>query len=285
MKKLISLILIFSFLIPFVSSASFHNTLDINLISYWQLDASSGNASDSVGTNTFTNDNATYTSGKINNGADLEKDTSANFVSTVTPATGSGDKTVSCWIKPESFNVPGNICASFGGSSSNASTLIGLQQSGYPSAWLSGGLGEARSTVKIATSTWSHLVAVYKTSGILLYVNGVLVKTGASNSMNVSGTNANYFGNYADYDANWGFDGVIDEVGVWSRALTADEILTLYNEGVGFSYDQIYYEPLDDVTNADITFGLAIIIVLLFIIVLGFAFNNLHKKSINLPFK
>jgi len=32
------------------------------------------------------------------------------------------------------------------------------------------------------------------------------------------------------------FDGMIDEVGVWSRLLTSDEVTTLYNAGAGLSY-------------------------------------------------
>ena len=40
-----------------------------NLVSYWKLDESSGNAADSVGSNTLTNTGtATYAAGKINNG-------------------------------------------------------------------------------------------------------------------------------------------------------------------------------------------------------------------------
>ena len=40
-----------------------------NQVSYWKLDESSGNASDSEGSNTLTNSNVTYQAGKINNGA------------------------------------------------------------------------------------------------------------------------------------------------------------------------------------------------------------------------
>lgn len=43
-----------------------------NLVSYWKLDESSGNASDSVGSNTLTNNGtAGYASGKINNAVDF----------------------------------------------------------------------------------------------------------------------------------------------------------------------------------------------------------------------
>jgi hypothetical protein len=54
--------------------------------------------------------------------------------------------------------------------------------------------------------------------------------------MNVSGTDGNFIGNYNNYDSNWGFDGMIDEIGVWSRALTSGEVTQLYNSGAGLQY-------------------------------------------------
>ena len=32
------------------------------------------------------------------------------------------------------------------------------------------------------------------------------------------------------------FDGLVDECGIWSRALTTDEVTSLYNSGNGFTY-------------------------------------------------
>ena len=44
-----------------------------NLISHWKLDESSGNAADSHGSNTLTNNGSTpFVAAKINNGADFE---------------------------------------------------------------------------------------------------------------------------------------------------------------------------------------------------------------------
>src|SRR3990167_551156 len=43
--------------------------LDTNLVAYWKMDESSGDATDSVASHTLTNTNVTYGTGKINNGA------------------------------------------------------------------------------------------------------------------------------------------------------------------------------------------------------------------------
>jgi len=207
-----------------------------NLVSYWKLDEASGNAADSIGSNTLTNDNITYATGKINNGADLESGSTAVFTTTTTPVTGTGDKTISVWCKPESFNANGNVAVAIGGQSTNNQINIGFSDNGKAYANLYGGGGLARASSASSNGTWYHLVAVYKTSGFILYVNGSQVATGAANSMNVSGTNGNIFGNYTDYDTNWGYDGLIDEVGIWSRALSSTEVTELYNSGNGNQY-------------------------------------------------
>ena len=55
-------------------------------------------------------------------------------------------------------------------------------------------------------------------------------------------TGAFYIGNSADTFS--AFDGVIDEVGLWSKVLSATEITDLYNSGAGFAY------PFDPVSTA-----------------------------------
>lgn len=47
-------------------------SLSTNLISYWKLDETSGNAVDSVGSNTLTNNNSvSFSTALINNGANF----------------------------------------------------------------------------------------------------------------------------------------------------------------------------------------------------------------------
>jgi hypothetical protein len=202
-------------------------------VAYYKLDETSGNAADSIGSNTLTNDNVTYVTGKINNGADLEKDSTAVFTTTTTPVTGTGDKTISVWCKPESFSANGNIVIAIGGQSNHNQINLGFSDNGKAYAQLYGGGGFARASSASSTGTWLHAVAVYKTSGFIVYVNGSEVATGSANSMNVSGTNGNIFGNYTDYDTNWGYDGLIDEVGIFNRALSSTEVTLLYNSGDG----------------------------------------------------
>jgi hypothetical protein len=78
-----------------------------------------------------------------------------------------------------------------------------------------------------ANTNWHHLSVVYSSTGVTVYIDGV-----------VSGTNANN-ANFAACTGSLGiggsevqFNGDIDEVAVWSRAITAAEVLQLYRRGI-----------------------------------------------------
>ena len=71
-----------------------------------------------------------------------------------------------------------------------------------------------------------------------LYVNNVSEGTG-SKASDYSLTNTEAFGTgryRSGGDANY-FDGIIDEVAFWNRAITTDEISEIYNSGTGKFYN------------------------------------------------
>ena len=83
----------------------------------------------------------------------------------------------------------------------------------------------------IAINTWTHIAQTYDGTTLRLYVNGVLAssaaRTGAlevnSSPLSIGGTNA-----YGEY-----FQGRIDDVRVYDRALSASELATDMNTPVG----------------------------------------------------
>jgi len=87
----------------------------------------------------------------------------------------------------------------------------------------------------LSSSTWYHFVATYDSSigAQKLYLNNGTPATGS-----FSGTwtnNAVHMGK-DDRDGN-NFNGLIDELGIWNRALTATEVSNLYNGGDGLPFD------------------------------------------------
>jgi len=226
-----------------------------NLVSYWKLDESSGNAADSVGSNTLTNTNsATYSAGKINNGVAVARASSQYL--TITDATQSGlditgSLSFSFWMKPSSqadaraifakYNTTGNQMAyQFRvGASSGLAFWADLSSNGSAVTQVQGG------TVTWNNGTWYHIVFVYTASAgtVDCYSNG-------SNITTLSGFPTSLFNSSANFNLGVGllaggeyFDGMIDEAGIWSRALTSTEVTELYNSGAGLAYPFTTYNP------------------------------------------
>jgi len=86
------------------------------------------------------------------------------------------------------------------------------------------------STAAISLNTWYHIAVVKNGTSLTLYINGVL-----NNSSTLSSATMDYTANNPQTrigtrsDALGNFPGLIDEVRVYNRALTAAEVLQLYN--------------------------------------------------------
>ncbi len=86
------------------------------------------------------------------------------------------------------------------------------------------------STTSPQEDVWYHVAGTYDGEDLKIYVNGVMENsTNWSGSINTSNAPL-VFGNRIWGDR--GFDGIIDEIGLWGRALTDAEIEELYLEGV-----------------------------------------------------
>ena len=76
----------------------------------------------------------------------------------------------------------------------------------------------------LVQNTWSHVAGTWDKSIFRAYLNGKLVGTSKENLLMPEGKNIITIGAYATGYA-YGFDGLIDEVKVYSAALTPEEIL------------------------------------------------------------
>jgi MYXO-CTERM domain-containing protein len=107
------------------------------------------------------------------------------------------------------------------------------------------GRGLARATADdvLTGGGWIHLAFSYDGSlskeGLVLYVNGQEVTTFSDNYSNlVAGDVINYSGtdpfSFGGMPDGIGYvNGLLDEIGLWNRVLTADEMAQLYNLGAG----------------------------------------------------
>jgi hypothetical protein len=84
----------------------------------------------------------------------------------------------------------------------------------------------------INTGSWYHFTFIHdSTSGGKIYINGLLVSSNNINGIICNGINPIYIG--ADIENGnlyRYFNGKIDDIGIWNRALTVDEVTQLYNQ-------------------------------------------------------
>lgn len=113
-------------------------------------------------------------------------------------------------------NAAGNFIWIFQAGATNSQFGTNKQQS----AWI---WAPTAST----TSTWTHIVCVYNAGAMTLYKNNVQVATATFTHTNVtSATLPLYIGRGVGGDF---YNGKMDDIGIWNRALTPCEINDLYN--------------------------------------------------------
>ena len=87
-----------------------------------------------------------------------------------------------------------------------------------------------------SVNTWYHVVGTYNGSTLLLYINGVLQAETATISGIYSNTDPVTIGSFEVNNKDYWFNGTIDEVAIYNRTLSADEILNHYRLGEGEYY-------------------------------------------------
>lgn len=218
------------------------------IVSYWKLDESSGDAADSVGSNTLTNNNTvTYSAGKINNGADFgSSNTNKSLSTTATLGIDGGSITMAGWVKVAAQPPSNDNVRLFGhGNTSNkvAEQLLYRDVSGtkritFNRLRMNTANDEFSYDITLAVGTWYHIVFTYDGSTVRGYINGASVGSVASSGNGGSATG--YSSGVYVATSNGGgsnfLSGMIDEFGVWSRALSADEVSQLYGFQAGNQY-------------------------------------------------
>jgi hypothetical protein len=89
----------------------------------------------------------------------------------------------------------------------------------------------------LTNSNWYHFVMVHNSStGGSFYINGVLVSTYATTGSLCSSTNPLYLGcDNGLGTLNRFLNGKLDDIGIWNRALTTQEVTQLYNQNQCFT--------------------------------------------------
>ena len=95
----------------------------------------------------------------------------------------------------------------------------------------SGVTAEVDSSILVATNVWYHIVGVRGTNFLQLFVNGQSQGQVSVNFTQNYGSNPLYFGTSGQSYWDGKLAGQLDEVSLYNRALTTNEILAIYNAG------------------------------------------------------
>lgn len=146
-------------------------------------------------------------------------------------STGASAWSLEAWCKLASIPSAGTYCmASWGTASSLQMAAISLFSNGTTAQFLCdlGGGNHAAGPFTVATSTTYHVVATYDGANLRLYVDGSLLAGPTGFTPNIVLAYATIGSESNSFDF---FPGVIDEVAIYSTALSVARIQTHYNVG------------------------------------------------------
>jgi hypothetical protein len=224
--------------------------IDANLVGYWKFDDGGGStaADASVNGNTGTLINGpvweTNTS-RIGGAVRLDGGDDAVEIGTANLSVNSG--TITLWAYAESFSNTHHFLFGLANQPfSNRVQLYTDDAEGY----LDLGLGDshARHTniENLDTQTWYHIALTWDGSNYLVYVNAVPKANGTYTGLSTLETYADIGNNGYSAGRNEAFGGNIDEVRIYNRALSADEILVLFNEAPVLMFSPIGDKVVDE---------------------------------------
>lgn len=216
------------------------------LVAHWTFDGNDtvwtsgtvGSAVDRSGSNnqgTFTNMNRNTALVPGKSGQALSLMGSTDYVTAGNPASLqiTGSVTLSAWINPRavatqyervvvkntSGNYPPYICYGFNRD---------LPTQGIAFSISTGGV---LSTSALPLNTWTHVVGVYDGSQAKIYINGVLNNSATSSGALCDTSSALVLGFNIETGTTENFMGYLDDVRIYNRAISVDEVKRLYEIG------------------------------------------------------
>ena len=256
MRKLIYLFLTVVFICQYaVAQVPTYVPTD-GLVGYWPFD---GNANDESGNgNNGVVNGATLTSDRFgNNNSAYSFDGNTNYIDIANSPElelTDSDYSISLWVY---FNSTGSDLISKRDGSSGGGYSLTTNSTEY-FVWHWSNNSGALSSYNF--SEWANVTSVYTENlqELKLYVNGILLNTTSLQSVSAN-SGILRFGGDAFLNTYW-HNGMMDDIGIWNRPLTQEEITTLYesevlntNTATYESNINIYPNPAND--HITIEFG------------------------------
>lgn len=228
-----------------------------NLVAYYKLD----DLTDSSGNGfTLTNNGSTpFNPAKINNGADGGSANTTKYLSILSNlGIDGGAMSYSCWVNITTQLSGANetrVILSLGSDGTDVTyhlhymTETSVKKIGFNR--LKNGVADGYTyyPTTLNTGTWYHIVTTYDGTTSTIYLNGTSVASSAQSGSGTGTTTNRFFIMESTQSPGAGvmLNGLVDEVGVWNRALSANEVLNLYRNGAGNAYQ--FLSPTNSFNN------------------------------------
>lgn len=212
------------------------------LLGYWKMDEipagtvadSSGNGRDGTPTGASGTNNTPQPSTTVPNPANFRDARALDFDGTddyvaISDTFDPTAYTISAWVRPETIQAQDIfVRTDSSGPTTNFSHQLRMNSSGQFEHYAYDGAAQSVVGTTVATAgQWYHVVGTAQNGGALrLYVNGV--EEGTPDAVGTLWTGGDRYRIGSNSSGFAYFDGKIDETRLYSRALTAAEILALY---------------------------------------------------------
>lgn len=232
-----------------IAASNFDNTFTKDsgfsgLAARWHIDEGSGSSIDDSSSNS--NDGTmsgaswvgadggrwyTSTTAGFSTGDSLNFDGTDDYI-TVADSSGLDVSkiTIALWFKPEAV-ASGYLVSKWNTDANNRSYSVFLNGGKVAFDTSTDGIGfvPLLSTSSVSTGNWYHVAVVFDgaASSKIIYINGTSDKTDGTVSGSLYNSNSDLTMGILDVGGANYFTGIIDEVSIYNRALTADEVEAL----------------------------------------------------------
>ncbi|MHC4733618.1 MAG: LamG domain-containing protein [Planctomycetota bacterium] len=198
---------------------------DSGLVGWWKFDEGSGAiAYDSAGTNDGTINGASWTTGKINSALSFDGVDDYVDVGNDSSLMTTGDLTIYAWIKARESRACiyshswSGWGLGFGIGNNNYDGRLGFYTMTH-GHWIEAG-------GSLADDTWHQVAATLEGTMVRLFTDSIEI----GSDTGTPAANLNGIGLIGLYNYAWFFGGIIDDVRIYDRALSEEEIGQLFQE-------------------------------------------------------
>lgn len=207
-------------------------------VSYWKVDEGSGNLADEQSNNTLTANGILYSEpgATINTANSINFSAGSDTAFNSTPVGMDGNLSGTFWVRADTRTNLDTMVGMVGDSSYSLNVFFRdptfIELNAHDGTTFTG-----KADFTPYMNSWTFIYWEMTSSTLKFYINNSLVMDNSSTWSGFGGVGgANNFSIGNDGAVSRDLRGGMDEVGVWNRALTEEEITYLWNEGVYCAY-------------------------------------------------